>query len=440
MSVQESKLVSITGSEINGVMNVTPDVPSHSITNLSEILERSPSTIYRWIRQGKLVPIKEGGRYLIPVSEKNDALLFDEIRNKYRRPYRRYTPKEIQEYSEWHHALDEIGWLFKVCYSPIQEIQKRQFRLDRVFANYLIYNKVTLNKVRAVFATNKDPNEKLVSDDLMRGWYNELAFVMPLKESTLGLSFGDITINQEISNTRFTFPSWRIITAYYTIYFYLRGVTLQKQRIIRLEEHKATIRAFKNSVLGPLQKVIWRFPLDISYVPGSRVFRNALPIRHLPHMKYKYSAHPQEPHYGPEELFENVYKRFRRKSRAHVPPVIYTFFDYMHDFRIWANYLDINNLLSLHGVGYKSFIDQNLSLISFVIGGIAELSYIAVFGARSYAGLLQRLYDLLVLTNSQLETAFTNMPPYQRLTIYNRLGLIRASIRLKDRVNINAIL
>jgi hypothetical protein len=372
--------------------------------------------------------------------EKNNVVILDEIRNKYARPFRRYTPKEIREYAEWHHVLDEMGWLFKVCYSSVEDIRSRQFRLDRVFSSYLTLNKVTLKRVRTVFESNDSQNKKLVSDDLMRGWYNELAFVMPLKESTLGLSFGDIRINQEISNARFAFPSWRIVMAYYTVYFYLRGVTLQKQPLIRLEEHSATIRTFKNNVLNPMQKVIWKFPLDISYVPGGRIFRNTLPVRQLLHMKYKYSAHPQQPYYRPQELFENIYKRFRKKSREHPSPISYTFFDYMHDFRVWANYLDINNLLSLHGTGYKSFIDQNLSLIAFVIGGIAEICYIAVFGVASYRGLLQRLYDLLVLTNPELETAFANTPPYQRLTIYNRLGLIDGSIRLKDKVNINAVL
>lgn len=133
-------------------------------------------------------------------------------------------------------------------------------------------------------------------------------------------------------------------------------------------------------------------------------------------------------------------ERFRKKSRKHRVPVTYTMFDYMYDFRIWANYLDIDNLLSLHGSGYKSFMDQNLSLLLFIIGGIAELSYIAVFGLRDYVALLQRLHDLFVLNNSQLESTFANTPPYQRLTIYNRLGLIDGQISLKERVDINAVL
>jgi excisionase family DNA binding protein len=419
---------------------VRPQVPSHSVAELSEILERSQSTIYRWIRRGKLIPVQEGGQYLIPVTDENSILILDEIRNKYRRPRHRFIPKEIKDYADWHHGLDDIGWLFKICYSPIKDIQKRQFRLDRVFANYLTSNKVTLENVRAIFATNKVPNKMLISDDLMRGWYNELAFIIPLKHSTLGLSFADITINQDISNSRFAFPSWRVIVAYYTVYFYLRGVTLQKQDAIRLEEHSATIRAFKNNVLSPLQKVLWKFPLDISYAPGKRVFRRDLLIRKLNHMKYAYTAHPQAPHYTPEGIFENVHERFRKKSRKHRVPVTYTIFDYMHDFRIWANYLDIDNLLSLHGSGYKSFMDQNLSLVLFVIGGIAELSYIAVFGLRDYVALLQRLHDLFVLNNSQLESTFANTPPYQRLTIYNRLGLIDGQISLKERVDINAVL
>jgi hypothetical protein len=39
-----------------------------------------------------------------------------------------------------------------------------------------------------------------------------------------------------------------------------------------------------------------------------------------------------------------------------------------------------------------------------------------------------------------LESTFANTPPYQRLTIYNRLGLIDGQISLKERVDINAVL
>jgi hypothetical protein len=78
-------------------------------------------------------------------------------------------------------------------------------------------------------------------------------------------------------------------------------------------------------------------------------------------------------------------------------------FDFLHDFRVWANYQNIDDLLSLRGIGYKAFIDQNLSLLLFMIGGITEICYIAVHGAESYLRNLQKLYDLFALNNPQLE-------------------------------------
>jgi hypothetical protein len=51
-------------------------------------------------------------------------------------------------------------------------------------------------------------------------------------------------------------------------------------------------------------------------------------------------------------------------------------------------------LLRLWGPGYKSFLDQNLSTLTFFFGAFAELGYIAVRGGRAYLKELQRYYDL----------------------------------------------
>ena len=58
--------------------------PLHSVPELSEILERSKSTIYRWIRQGKLTTTKVHGVQVVPVTESNNKLIMEEIRNNYK--------------------------------------------------------------------------------------------------------------------------------------------------------------------------------------------------------------------------------------------------------------------------------------------------------------------------------------------------------------------
>ena len=260
------------------------------------------------------------------------------------------------------------------------------------------------------------------TNDLKRGWYNELAYTLPLKKSVLGLSFSDIGINKEISDERFSFPSWRIISVYYSVYFYLRAVTLQKFGGFRLQEHGATITAFKHNLLAPFERVLWKFPFDVAYRPKTRVHRSGLYLANVRHINLKISRHPRPPHNTPLELFEHIRQVFRRRSRANSRPSIYTLFDYMHDFRVWANYLDIDNLLRLWGAGYKSFIDQNLSLLLFFIGGFAEICYMAYFGVDKYIEQLQSIYDLFTGNVKVLERDFIYTPLNHRLEIYNDIS------------------
>ena len=115
-------------------------------------------------------------------------------------------------------------------------------------------------------------------------------------------------------------------------------------------------------------------------------------------------------------------------------------FDYLHDFRIWANYLDIDNLLSLWGSGYKTFIDQNLATLLFFIGGITEIGYLSVFGEEKYFEQLQSLYDLFIANNPELENDFINTSVYQRQLIYNELGFMKKFIVLKSPVELNKVI
>jgi hypothetical protein len=268
----------------------------------------------------------------------------------------------------------------------------------------------------------------MITDDLKRGWYNELAYALPLKVSTLGVSFQDVRANEPQATVRYSFPSWRITTAYYATYFYLRTLTLQKQPDIRLREHSATISSFKSNLLSPLSSVIWKFPLDIIYIPGKRRIRSGRLIRSMPHLKRRYCARPRTPHRSPVQSFERIYNVFRYGGRKMGRPTPYGLFDFLHDFRVWANYLEIDNLLNLNGSFYKSFLDQNLSLILFFIAAVTELSYIAVFGAGRYSRCLQRFHDLAVRSGSVTEEDFLRVPHHQRMQIYRELGLVKAEV------------
>jgi hypothetical protein len=377
--------------------------------------------VLRWIKHGKLVAESSGQDYEIR-HDKNHEFIHKQLRKKHNRVW---TPKEIKGYSEWHQVLDELGWLVKICYSSKDEIKKRTFRLDMLFMNYLAVHSITPNRVRNIFPRNGRMQRRKVTDDLKRGWYNELSFLLPLKISTLGLSFPDIAINQSISEKRFAFPSWRIVPAYYSLYFYIRAMALQKQANFRLQEHSSAIATFKNNLLSPLETVLWKFPFDISYTPGKAVIKSRLLLRQLSYTRYGYCDHPRPPRLKADETFEHIYTTFKRKARRKARQGKYTVIDYMHDLRVWANYLNIDDLLRLSGAGYKSFIDQNISLLLFFIGGLSEICYIGVSGEEAYLRELNTISDLMIKNKSMSGEEFRCTSLFQRHLIYNAMGIVK---------------
>lgn len=411
----------------------------HSVKGFAAILEIPKSTIYGWIKKGEIISVKRNGIIKIPMGKANDHFVIDFLKRRMDKPSQPYVPEQLKDFNEWHKIIDYFSWLFKVCYTPRKDIKKKKFRIDIIFQNYLAHNNIELSKVQKVFS-NKISSEQYIIDDLKRGWYNELAFIFPLKESTLGLSYKDIELNNEISPLRFAFPSWKITTLYYSMYFYLRSINFLKIPTFRKEEHKATINIFKNNVLKPLNKVIWKFPLNISYHPNKRIYRKNLLINRVYHTKYEYCDHPRPPYLTPNGIFEEIYGLFKKRGKSYSKPSIYTIFDYLLEFRIWANYLDIDNLISLRGIGYKSFLDQNLSLILFMIGGISELCFISTLGETNYLKQLQILYDLFASNNEKIKNSFAITSLYQRLKIYNKVGIVKEDLELKVESDINEII
>jgi hypothetical protein len=415
------------------------DTP-HTPAQFAESVHLTTRSIYRLIRDGLIESEKIDGKYTIPMSKKNCDFAIERIRDHYSRPESAWVPDGITDYHEWHELTDEFVWLIKVCYSDKADVKRKHFRLDNILVNYLRLNKITLRGVKNTFGPDSAAPASLVSDDLKRGWYNEFAFVVPQKPSTLGHSFSDIELNKSASSNRLAFPSWRITEAYYAVYFYLRAVALIKQQGFRLEQHGATISAFKYGVSNALGRSLWRFPFDIRYEPGIRVYRkNLLPAK-LDHTNYGYARHPRAPHRSPVEIFNRIYEAFREKGKAGAKATPYMLFDYLHDFRVWANYLDIDNLLNLWGGGYKAFLDQNLAFLLFFIGAISEICYMAIVGTSEYVQQLQRLYDLFAVNNPELQAGFVNTPLYQRYDLYRKIGFVTETLALREQPDNNRVL
>lgn len=419
-----------------GLPNIDPEQNTIAIDDLVGFVRVSKSTIYRWIKEEKIkTKIVDG---------KTEVYFNEFITNKfeinshkfYSQPY---IPVELKDFHLWYETLDYLTWLFKISYSPKELIKAKKFRMDNIFINYLTLYKITPKKIKKAFK-NDIKNRKMVVDDLKRAWYNELAFIYPLKKMTLGLSFNDIEINKDISNNRFTFPSWKIIQSYYSIYFYLRAVTQLNFSDFHIEKHEATINSFKYNTLPVLKKVIWKFPLDIDYIPNERKYRKELLINKLDYTKFQYCFHPRKPHLPPEVIYENIYTQFSRKGKSFKRPAQYTIFDFLLEFRIWSNYLDIDNLLSLWGPGYRSFLDQNISFLLFIIGGISEMCFLSIFGEQQYINELQKFHDLFAANNEEIKDNFTITSIYQRFKIYKYLGYIESDIKFEEKIDFNKII
>jgi hypothetical protein len=414
------------------------DAQSHEMTvrRASEFLGVSQSAVRLWVRKGLLIAYRKGRALSIP-EQPNLAFISGRLRAKWARPVPAYVPPEISRYSEWHQVLDEFAWLVKAVYSEPADLKRRRFRLDVLFARYLAVNRVDIASIRRTFAQTAGSLSQGVWDDLQRGWYNELVFSYPPRTSTLGLSFGDITVNQEASAQRFTFPSWRITTAYYAIYFYLRALTRIKQPIFRFEEHRATLINFKACALQPLQRVVWFFPLNAAYVPGQRSFVKAIPHLHLTHLQYAYARHPRPPGVSAAQAYRHILTVFRRRAASWTRPTPYTLFDYLHDFRVWANYLEIEHLVNLRGPGYKAFMDQALALLLFFVGGVTELVLLASSRPTRFRNRCQRFFSLLAASSVELAEGYPILPLSQRLDLFSQLDLIPRGLFYEPKLDPN---
>ena len=410
----------------------------YTVNELAQHYEVPTSSVYSWIKKGKLNVTRNNGKLIILQDGLFLSFFSELIKKQYKAELELNFPDELLGYSDWHQTLDYYSWLFKVCYTTPSSIKKKKFNIRFIFENYLTINKVDLLKIKRHFYS-RNINVKNITDDLKRGWYNELAFIYPLKNATLGLSFSAIDENSIISSMRFSFPSWKITECYYSSYFYLRSIALYKNPNFRVEEHISTLNTFKNNALKSMRNTLWKFPLDIEYKPKTKFFVSKTIVGQLKHLKYKFSNHPRTPNLSPSEITKAIYANFQKRGKRLSKPTHYTLFDYLLEFRIWANYLDIDNLLSLYGKGFKGFLDQNLSLLLFFIGGITELIYISVFGEDQYLKELQNLYTLFANKNSEIKDNFIYSSVYQRMKIFKLRGYITKEILIESIINENEI-
>jgi hypothetical protein len=367
------------------------------------------------------------GRYRID-RDGNAGFFVGQIEKQHGKPDEPWVPKDLASYADWHTVIDEVVWLLKVTLSERSDLARHRFRLDWLLQHHLETNVRSLSNVRSSFKPAAVPPRGLVEDDLLRGWYNELAYASPLRASTLGLTFGDVEANKKGAESRLMFPSWRFIQAYYAIYFYVRCLCLMKTSGFRLEQHGATLNTFGNGVLAACERALLPWPVSVYYAPGHRVLRSTLPISQLPHLRYDYARHPRTPCRTPRDSYEYIRTQLRKRARGRGKHSAYTLIDFLYDFRVWANYKDIDGLLALWGPGYRAFIDMDLAVLVFFIGSAAEIAFASAFGEEAYVDQLQHFYDTFVLRDQQLRGQFRSCPLFQRAEVFRGTGLVNSGV------------
>lgn len=394
----------------------------HTITGLANILGVSSSTISRWIKRGDLTTSKEKGHLVIPLSETNSSFITKILIERSRKPQKRYRVPELNEYHFWHESIDDLVWLLKVCYSSQDEVKRKKFRIDSIYQNYIIKNDIKPEKVGKHCVDLSNASVERAMDDLKRGWYNEIFFNYPLRYHSLGLSYKDIYINIEKSSERFNFPSWRIISAYYSIYFYLRAIVYANISQFRFQEHQAALRVFRTSIINKASKAIWFYPFTIIYDKRHHYQEKGFNDKLPEYSKYAYCNHPRHPYPSIKVVQRSLYNAFKSLYKErNSKDGIYTVYDFMLDFRIWANYLDIDTLTRLKGSGFRTFLDHNLALLLFIIGGMAEITILSLINKTNYTKMLNQFFETFIKPEHLLLSYARNMPLFQRYFIAEHL-------------------
>lgn len=346
---------------------------------------------------------------------KREDFVFENSSDQY------YLEKGFVDYLFLHNSIDIFSWILKMYYAEDKEaVKKRKFRLEVIFQNYLIKNKVSLNKISGGLSVEvkKDDLESF----LLRGWYNELISAYPATTYYL-----DIGVNLE-ANLGDKHPgdqgdfTWKIVQHYYSILDFTRLVVMSVSPDVYPKDAGYRIsKVFNNNIKGKLKNKLFFYP----FIFDSKTVSN---IKHPKYCDFCYSNYPRETLSlkETEEFLSQSYTCFKKSNGNEEIDVL----DYLYELRKWANYLQIDPLLELNTrkSGYMKFMLKNLSTINFFFAGFAEIIYIAKFGEEAYLELLVNFSRNYIEKVDMFGKENFILPLYVRLRIYKHLGYLSGGI------------
>ena len=292
-------------------------------------------------------------------------------------------------------------------------------------------NSISPERIKRRLKMTQTRGQKAAAEDSFRRmWYNELAYAHPPLLEPLLLDRGGVSANIKDSASRFTFPSWRISSAYYCVYHATRALCDSLGVKYRREEHGSPLRSFKATKLEPALQTFLGFPFNIRHkggIPSQGRLSDLMPASR-PHLRFKYAAHPRPPHDTFDAILRKVKSEFSRRWRRRPSGAqrqAYMLPDLLHEFRNWVNYVDVKNMLALKSGGYRAYLDQDLLTIVWFYGAMSELVGIAALGAKRFCDVADSFWGTFVVNDEALWRRNYLWPLDARMRIYLHLGFLQ---------------
>lgn len=326
--------------------------------------------------------------------------------------YYDYCP-ELIDYHPFHDFVDRYCWLIKLFYTDKKDIQKRKYRLDILFQNFLIKNKFSLQKLSKKLPAGG--NKDKVIFHLQKGWYNELSRSLPLNAEYLTIG---TSVKGSVADA--TSVSWNITQTYYSIYEYTNSMAFLDNKVIDTREHRKPTKIFTNGTLGKLKNNIIFYPFFLSS-------HNTSPIKYPKHSNFEYASYPRDKSKQLQDVNKDVVKVLKSLSKDNngSPACLV---DFLYEFRVWSNYTGVETIIKLRNGHLLEYLYKNLGILNFFVGGMSELSVMAKIGEEEYLKVLNNFANDYVLKQPQFKEHILLIPIFIRHRIYKHLGIISADI------------
>ncbi|MFA5936127.1 MAG: hypothetical protein WC787_04740 [Patescibacteria group bacterium] len=327
--------------------------------------------------------------------------------------YYLYSP-ELIEYYPFHDFIDRYCWLIKLFYAENSEIKKGRYRLDRLFQNFLKRNSISIENISQGIKNEKSDVDKSIFH-LQKGWYNEIARSIPLNKDFLNVG---TKIPGHIEDA--TSVAWNITQTYYSVYEYTNAVDFLFCDQLDTVRHKSPTSYFDNMVLDKVQKLTFQYPLALSS-------KKNLPRIFPSYTKWKYASYPRDRSKRIQDIDKDVVAEFiklgNRSGGRRVSLV-----DFLHDFRVWANYTGIETIIQLQNGYLLDYLYRNLCLITFFIAGASEILMIAKMGEIEYRKVFDKFVNEYIFKQPNLESERLYIPLLVRHRIYHHMGILKQDI------------